>query len=288
MELDKIFKLDNYNLVYELLGNMIKIDDYKEKKKKQNELFIRYLKLKYKSNINNIYEQMLAKFVMLRFTKEILIYLLSLDIDFEYNSRDIFDTPYLLKYLLASNIKDKDVMQVFLKKVNISSIYLGDSRYRSYTDLVRVNIVAGNYRDAINVFNNPNYKLINIDYTSDTKIIEFYANRENIYVDSLGFVGFLDNDMLYQIVLTIKECDIDLDTKKMVLKSFIYSSKVKLFNISILPMVEEILESEYQDFLDYLDTKINNKEIYLLEINSRNSISLIKSLKVKSLNMKKS
>ena len=288
MELDKIFKLDNYNLVYELLGNMIKIDDYKEKKKKQNELFIRYLKLKYKSNINNIYEQMLAKFVMLRFTKEILIYLLSLDIDFEYNSRDIFDTPYLLKYLLASNIKDKDVMQVFLKKVNISSIYLGDSRYRSYTDLVRVNIVAGNYRDAINVFNNPNYKLINIDYTSDTKIIEFYANRENIYVDSLGFVGFLDNDMLYQIVLTIKECDIDLDLKKKFLKSFIYSSKVKLFNISILPMVEEILESEYQDFLDYLDTKINNKEIYLLEINSRNSISLIKSLKVKSLNMKKS
>ena len=288
MELDKIFKLDNYNLVYELLGNMIKIDDYKEKKKKQNELFIRYLKLKYKSNINNIYEQMLAKFVMLRFTKEILIYLLSLDIDFEYNSRDIFDTPYLLKYLLASNIKDKDVMQVFLKKVNISSIYLGDSRYRSYTDLVRVNIVAGNYRDAINVFNNPNYKLINIDYTSDTKIIEFYANRENIYVDSLGFVGFLDNDMLYQIVLTIKECDIDLDLKKKFLKSFIYSSKVKLFNISILLMIEEILESEYQDFLDYLDTKINNKEIYLLEINSRNSISLIKSLKVKSLNMKKS
>ena len=283
MELEEIFKLDNYNFVYDLLGNMIKINDLKEKRKKQNELFIKYLKLKYPSNIDHIYERMLVRFSSLKLTDEILIYLLSLDIDFEYKSKDIFDTPYLLKYLLASNIKSRDVMQVFLSKINVNSMYLGNSRYRSYTDLVRVNIVAGNYRDAINIFNNPNYKLINIDYTSDTKIIDFFANRENIYLDSLGFVGFLDNDMLYQIVLTIKESNLELDLKKKFLISFIYSNKIKLFNINILPIIKELLGTEYKEFLTYLDNKINNKEIYLFDVKNRNTIYLTELPKEKVL-----
>ena len=38
MELEEVFKLDNYSFVYDLLGNMIKINDLKEKRKKQNEI----------------------------------------------------------------------------------------------------------------------------------------------------------------------------------------------------------------------------------------------------------
>ena len=275
-DLEKIFKNDDYLMVYNSLESYVKIDNFIERRKKQNELFVKYLKLKHPINENHLYERIAVKMSTLRLTDEVLTYLISSNLDLEYKGLDMFDVPFILKYLLATNIKNKEVMKLYLSKLkHFDNIYFGNSHYRAYTDLCRINIIAGEFDKAIEVFNNPNYHLINIDYTTDSKIIELLNSSLNCYVDALGFSGFIEHDMVYQIIITIKELKLSLDEKRDILKRIIYNNKIKLFNKTSLEFIEEILDTnDYQDFLNYLNKKIDLKEITLFEVLNRNTIRL--------------
>ena len=275
-DLEKIFKNDDYLMVYNSLERYVNLDDFMERRKKQNELFVKYLKLKHPINENHLYERIAVKMSTIRLTDEVLTYLISSNLDLEYKGLDMFDVPFILKYLLATNIKNKEVMRLYLSKVkHLDNIYFGNAHYRAYTDLCRMNIIAGEFDKAIEVFNNPNYHLINIDYTTDSKIIELLNNSLNCYVDALGFSGFIEHDMVYQIIITIKELKLSLDEKRDILKRIIYNNKIKLFNKSCLEFIEEILDiNDYQEFLTYLKEKIESKEITLFEVLNRNTIRL--------------
>lgn len=275
-DLEKIFKNDDYLMVYNSLESYVKIDNFIERRKKQNELFVKYLKLKHPINENHLYERIAVKMSTLRLTDEVLTYLISSNLDLEYKGLDMFDVPFILKYLLATNIKNKEVMRLYLSKVkHLDNIYFGNAHYRAYTDLCRMNIIAGEFDKAIEVFNNPNYHLINIDYTTDFKIIELLNSSLNCYVDALGFSGFIEHDMVYQIIITIKELKLSLDEKRDILKRIIYNNKIKLFNKTSLEFIEEILDTnDYQEFLTYLKEKIDLKEITLFEVLNRNTIRL--------------
>ena len=174
--LKELFKSDNYNLVYESLGVIFKRDDLRIQRKIQNELFIRYLKLK--RNINNLYERVAIRLGNIVLTDEVLKFLIESNINLDYKSYDIFNTPILLKYYLASVIKDKETMKIFLKKVNSSKLYFGNGNSRSYTDLCRMNIIAGNIDMALEIFEREDYKLFNKDYTSDLEIINNLKNKD--------------------------------------------------------------------------------------------------------------
>lgn len=275
-DLEKIFKNDDYLMVYSSLERYVNLDDFRERRKKQNELFVKYLKLKHPINENHLYERIAVKMSTIRFSNEVLSYLISSNLDLEYKGLDMFDVPFILKYLLATNIKDKDVMKLYLSKVkHLDNIYFGNSNYRAYTDLCRMNIIAGDFDKAIEVFNNPNYHLINIDYTNEDKIIEFLNNSLNCYVDALGFSGFIEHDMVYQIVIMVKELNLNLDEKRDILKRIIYNNKIKLFNKSCLEFIKDTLDTDdYQEFLNYLSNKIESKEITLFEVLNRNTIRL--------------
>ena len=275
-DLEKIFKNDDYLMVYNSLESYVKIDNFIERRKKQNELFVKYLKLKHPINENHLYERIAVRMSTFRLTDEVLTYLISSNLDLEYKGLDMFDVPFVLKYLLATNIKNKEVMKLYLSKVkHLDNIYFGNSHYRAYTDLCRMNIIASDFDKAIEVFDNPNYHLINIDYTNEDKIIELLNNSLNCYVDALGFSGFIEHDMVYQIIITIKELKLSLDEKNDILKRIIYNNKIKLFNKSCLEFIEEILDTnDYQEFLNYLNEKIDLKEITLFEVLNRNTIRL--------------
>ncbi len=262
--LNKLFENDNYNLVYESLGNIFKRDDLRIQRKIQNELFIRYLKLK--RNINNLYERVAIRLGSIVLTDEVLKFLIESNIDLDYKSYDIFNTPIILKYYLASVIKDKETMQLFLSKVNSSKIYFGNGNNRCYTDLCRMNIIAGNIDRALEIFEREDYKLYNKDYISDLDIID------NLKFKDIRVIDINDDDMLYQIILTIKNLQEDINTKRDILKKFIYNKKIKLFNVNSLSYIKEILGSEYLDFINYLE----NSKIYIFDIREGNDLYLVK------------
>ena len=73
----------------------------------------------------------------------------------------------------------------------------------------------------------------------------------------------------------VKELKLSLEEKRDILKRIIYNNKIKLFNKSSLEFIEEILDTnDYQEFLEYLNKKINLKEIILFEVLNRNTIRL--------------
>ena len=262
--LNKLFESDNYNLVYENLGRIFKRDDLRIQRKIQNELFIRYLKLK--RNINNLYEKVAIRFGCIVLTDEILKFLITNNIILDYQGYDIFNTPIILKYYLASVIKDKETMNLFLSKVNSSKIYFGNGNSRCYTDLCRMNIIAGNIDRALEIFEREDYKLFNKDYTNDLAMIENLKNQD------MRIIDLNEDDMLYQIILTIKNLQEDNNTKKEILKKFIYNKKIKLFNLNSLSYIKEILGNEYMEFITYL----RNSNIYIFDIREGNDLYLVK------------
>ena len=211
------------------------------------------------------------------YTDEVLKFLLENNLDLDYKGEDIFKTPLVLKYYLATNIKSTKLMQLFLTKVKDNNkIYFGNNNYRTYTDLCRMNIIALNINKALEVFNDDNYKLLNVDYLDSQKLIDSLTNENNFYPNSLGFGEVIDNDMLYQIIVTIKELKVADVLKQFILKKFLYNSKIKLFNINCLSLIKEILNNqEYINFISYLDEQVKCSNIYLFYILNRNNIYFV-------------
>ena len=134
-----------------------------------------------------------------------------------------------------------------------------DNNLQSLNDLF-----GGNLEEAFKVFNSERYKLLNVDTINQDEIKNTLINDKQITIDGYNI---LDIDLLTEIILTIKNSDLDILDKRKMLINILKSHKIKLFNIDNLKIIEEILESEsYAKFLEYLRILETNQDIVLFNI----------------------
>ena len=263
----KIFKISYYKDVYQFFEDYLEFynSDFLVRRNIQNKLFIEYLKQLPKVNDrNNLYERMLVTFLNMNYTEDIIEYLLNKEFNMNYVTLDSNNKRVPLQYLLAVRVKDKKNMQLLLNKINTKNIFFRNGYYKDYNDLCRMNIIAGNLEEAFKVFNLERYKLINIDTLNQDDIIKTLISDKKITIDGYNI---LDIDLLSQVILTIKNSNIDILDKRRMLINILKSRKIKLFNIDNLKIIEEILESEnYTKFLEYLRNLEENQDIILFNI----------------------
>lgn len=262
----KIFKISYYKDVYQFFEDYLEFynKDFQVRRGIQNKLFIEYLKQLPKVNDrNNLYERMLVTFLNMDYTEDIIEYLLNQEFNMNYVTLDSNNKRVPLQYLLAVRIKDKKNMQLLLDKLNTKNIFFRNGYYKDYNDLCRMNIIAGNLEEAFKVFNSDRYKLLNTDTLSQDDIIKTLISDEQITIEGYNI---LDIDLLTQVILTIKNSNLDILDKRRILINILKSRKIKLFNVDNLSIIEEILESEYTKFLEYLRILEVNKDIVLFNI----------------------
>lgn len=263
----KIFKISYYKDVYQFFEDYLEFysPDFKVRRNIQNKLFIEYLKQLPKVNDrNNLYERMLVTFLNMDYTEDIIEYLLNQEFNMNYVFLDSNNKRVPLQYLLAIRVKDKKNMQLLLNKINTKNIFFRNGYYKDYNDLCRMNIIAGNLEEAFKVFNSERYKLLNVDTINQDEIKNTLINDKQITIDGYNI---LDIDLLTEIILTIKNSDLDILDKRKMLINILKSHKIKLFNIDNLRIIEEILESEsYAKFLEYLRILETNQDIVLFNI----------------------
>ncbi len=263
----KIFKVSYYKDVYQFFEDYLEFynQDFKVRRSIQNKLFIEYLKQLPKVNDrNNLYERMLVTFLNKDYTEDIIEYLLNQEFNMNYVFLDSNNKRVPLQYLLAIRVKDKKNMQLLLNKINTKNIFFRNGYYKDYNDLCRMNIIAGNLEEAFKVFNLERYKLLNVDTINQDEIKNTLINDKQITIDGYNI---LDIDLLTEIILTIKNSDLDILDKRKMLINILKSHKIKLFNIDNLKIIEEILESEsYAKFLEYLRVLETNQDIVLFNI----------------------
>ena len=264
----KIFRVKNYEHVYLLLERYV--DSYSKdfivKKKLQNKLFIIYLsQLENQTKKGNLYERLLCSFIDKPYNREIISYLLSKNINLNYKTTDKLGISLTLPYILANNIEDKDCMQLFLQKLkNSKTIFFRNTFYKNYTDLCRLNIKAGNLEEAYKVFLDTRYKLFNVDYLDLEEVLDKLLLESKVTIK--GFNTYQD-DLLYQVISTIKYANLNEEDKKALLINILKSKKIKFFNVLNLSFIKEMLDSiTYNKFLDYLKKLERNREIILFNI----------------------
>ena len=263
----KVFKISYYKDVYQFFEDYLEFynPDFQVRRSIQNKLFIEYLKQLPKVNDrNNLYERMLVTFLNKDYTEDIIEYLLNQEFNMNYVFLDSNNKRVPLQYLLAIRVKDKKNMQLLLNKLNTKNIFFRNGYYKDYNDLCRMNIIAGNLEEAFKVFNSERYKLLNVDTINQDEIKNTLINDKQITIDGYNI---LDIDLLTEIILTIKNSDLDILDKRKMLINILKSHKIKLFNIDNLRIIEEILESEsYAKFLEYLRVLEANQDIVLFNI----------------------
>ena len=284
-DLIRIFRNNYYERVYDLLGKYVKKYelDSQERLELQNRLFIEYMKITaLKRKDNHVYERILVGILENYEFKDIIIYILNQDINLTYriiNSKNM-RTPLI--NILATRIKDKDIMKLLLTKITKLGVNYFENNYtKENMDLCRMNIIAGNLKEAYNIFNDSNYKIIKNNLDLD-KIL-----KENCQIELDNF-NYKEDDLLYQIILTINDSDIDNTMKKKLLITILKNSKVKVLNTKLINIIREILEENlFKKFLEYLEeSKIvlynisltNERVIYLDNIDNIKEKIKIKSL----------
>ena len=267
-DLNQIFKNNYFERVYDLLGKFVlKFNlNHEETKALRDRLFIEYMNfINLKRKNSHVYERILVGVLNNYGFKNIIIYILNQDIDLNYivvNRKNI-RTP--LMDILATSIKDKDIMNIFLRKISNLNISNFKNNYTNEEiDICRMNIIANNLALAYKLFNNDNYYLIKEDLI---KIL-----KENYQIELVDF-DYKKDDKLYQIILTIKEAQIDDLNKKKILIAILKNPKIKILNMKILDVIKEILGNKlYEQFLEYLKESdivlynvslTNEKVIYL-------------------------
>ena len=272
-----IFTNSNYVEVYDAIDLYV-MNFEKDRtiaNKLRNLLFIEYLKtLKIRKN-SNFYERLLAVFINFNNNSEIINYLLKQELNISYNVQINDNVKVPLGYLLAIKIKDKENMKLLLEKhINKRYLYIENGNFNEATDLVRMNIIAGNITLALNYFNSNNYKLINDTNIELSNPANYLKINKKIIIN--GF-NYQYDDRLYQLLLTIKASQIDLISKRNLLITILNSNKINLFNTLNLTIIEYILDSEtYNKFLDYLRKKELNKEIVLYNQSLNHELNYIK------------
>ena len=272
-EFKKMLRLNDYEEVYELLRNYsLKISlKYSFNSDLQNKLrdrlFIYYLMVSTKIyRRRNVYEKVLIK-IGSTLSEDILEYLLSQEIDMNYLGYDIYENATTLIDELALNINNPKIMQMILSKMDkVTKKHFGNEYYKLYTDLCRMNIVAGNIDKALEIFNSENYHLFN-GINDKELAIKLSKNKEEIHINGE------ESDILLQIIKTVNNSEIDLEYKKEFLNKILYSKKIKLFNVSNLSIIKKILDNDkYQKYIYYLSNMLKLNKIILYGIKNNKKL----------------
>lgn len=266
VSVQRIFLSNNYEQVYEELRLIAQkySHDIGIQKNLKNILFMYYLKISSKKFVRkNYFERVLIRMGS-SLDEEVLTFLLSQDLDMNCVGEDMYDTPVTLMDELA-NIKSQKIMNMFLKKLgNSNRKYFGIPYYKSHTDLCRMNIIAGNLDKALEIFNSEDYQLFFRNIDEDYIFENFKEGKVCLFIKN--FLGE-QSDILFQIINTIKDSKNTLENKKSFLIQILYSGKVRIFNISNLKLIEEILGTEdYNLFVEYLKDRVVQKEMVLFDL----------------------
>lgn len=241
------------------------------------QLFIYYLKYqKSLNNIANIYEKTLLNFVgFFSLSESTYSYLLSQDINLDYEDTDMYGTPVILRNSLALGLNNPNLMSQFLdllkKETNPNSekskIQLFHNTYYGlYTDTVHMNVIAGKVGEAIHQFESPEYSLFNGDID---KILELLMKEKSIQLESINTM-----DLTSSLIKATRGSLISNELKRAFINTIIYSPKISLLNKASLSDLSLILtEDEYNRFITYLLNEINSGEILIYRVD-KNIISL--------------
>jgi len=227
------------------------------------ELFLDYLDYAYERNKNNnFYERVLFGLVLFH-NEEYLEYLLSQDLNMNYEAYDSYGHYCNLAEYLANNIKTPKAMKLLLEKVKDSDDIYYWGGYGIYTDLCRMNITANNLDKALEIFNSDFYNLLPpaAEKLNGNQLLMaengLLINEFNAYND----------DGLFCVLKTLRESKIEKEDKKNFLNEVLYSDKVKLFNVYNLEIIRSIYDDEsYENFIDYLKEKTAQEKIVLYSI----------------------
>jgi len=283
-EFKKMLNSNDYEEVYELLRNYSsKISrkfsfNNELNNKLRDRLFIYYLmvsKQKYKRR--NMFEKVLIK-MNSSLSDEVLEYLLSQDLDMNYIGYDIYGNITPLIDELALHTNNPKYMNIVLSKMNnVDKKEFSNDYYNLHTDLCRMNIIAGNIDKSIEIFNNENYHLFS-NNINDTEISQKLSKDKNGML--INELNGEESDILLQIIKTVDTSLIEIDLKRNFLNQILYSDKIKLFNISNLSIIQNILkEEDYKKFIEYLYNKIDLKQITSYSNSDHKNIIFYESLK---------
>ena len=140
-----------------------------------------------------------------------------------------------------------------------------------------MNIIAGNIDKSIEIFNNENYHLFS-NNINDTEISQKLSKDKNGML--INELNGEESDILLQIIKTVDTSLIEIDLKRNFLNQILYSDKIKLFNISNLSIIQNILkEEDYKKFIEYLYNKIDLKQITSYSNSDHKNIIFYESLK---------
>ena len=268
-ELIRIFKNNYYEKVYDLLGiYVLKFDlDREATKTLRDRLFIEYMKfMSLKRKDNHVYEKVLIGMLEKYGFKDIIMYILNQNIDLDY---EIINSKYKkisLINFLAIRIKDKDIMNLLLRKISNLDIFSFSSKNtKEVIDICIMNIIGNNLETAYKLFKQDNYILIRED------VINLLKENYQIRLDDFDYT---QDDKLYQIILAIQEANIDINSKKKILIAILKNKKVKLLNTKSLNIINEIFgEKLFNQFLEYLkeseillyNISLNNEKVIYLD-----------------------
>lgn len=275
----RIFLSTDYEKVYESLRlySQRSSHDLNIQKNLKNILFIYYLRMSSKKIVRkNYFERILIRMESF-LDEEVLAFLLSQDLDMNYVGLDMYDTPVSLIDELALNINSSIIMNKFLEKIKKSNKkYFGISSYRNHTDLCRMNIIAGNLDKALEIFNSEDYNLFFKNIDEDYIFENFKQGKVCLFIKN--FLGE-QSDILFQIINTIKDSQNTPENKKLFLTQILYNEKIRIFNISCLSLIEDILGLEdYQKFVEYIKDRTAQKEMVLFSIRIKDDTLFYESL----------
>ena len=263
-EFKKIIQNENISDVFfTILQNFV--TQYSTESSEQRTLacqfFIYYLTYqKSLNNIANIYEKALLNFVgFFSLSESTYSYLLSQDINLDYEDRDMYGTPVILKTSLALGLNNPNLMSQFLdllkketnhnsEKSKIQSFH--NTYYGLYTDTVHMNVIAGKVGEAIHQFESPEYSLFNGDID---KILELLMKEKSIQLESINTM-----DLTSSLIKVTRGSLISNELKRAFINTIIYSPKIRILNKASLSDLSLILtEDEYNRFIAYLFKEIN-------------------------------
>ncbi len=264
-EFNRIIESDNLSEVFfKLLQDFVTkySEEYNEQRELACRLYVYYLKYKNNLNhINNVYEKALLSFVgFFSLSEDTFNFLLSQDIDLDYQGEDMHGTPAVLKDSLALGISNPKLMAKFLDILKAEDVKtFSNPNYDLFTDTVHMNIVAGRIAESIKLFESSNYIL----FTEDNIDIEAPENTENI----MQATSDNQDDKIMSLIKTTRGALISPELKRAFLNTILYSSKIRFFNKDSLGDLKEILnEDEYLRFINYLIEKVNSGEINLYSL----------------------
>ena len=232
-------------------------NDYRVQRNVACKLFVYYLKkLEQDGKVSKLYE-------------ETMEFLLSHELDLNYEGVDMYGTPAVLEDTLALGLNNYPrLMGMYLDLIDgVEYKIYGNGHYELYTDTVRMNVEAGRIDTAIELFESDVYPLFPIEEAEAKSKLKL--GGEGLYVDE--FLGG-NRDSLFALLVGVRGSRISLPLRRAFLNTILYSLKIRFFNVAGLSSIKQVLsEDELARFTDYLFKKALKNEIVLYRFDEKES-----------------